>query len=122
MSKDEIITVLPSYVGRHCLFIERPTMSIAEVVSVSIDDAMFRVSFAAVVSTPICSIDDDYTFRNEPATPHGENWEVSLNLNDFNFDPEYWDGSRYMGWRVIFDPDVVKQFLLLDLSWKDDWF
>ena len=98
-------------------------MSLADVVSASVDGDMFRASFAAPADAQlVCNIEDDYTFAPEPSMPYGERWDVSLNLGDFYFDPEYWDGSRYMGWRIIFDPDVLTRFLAQDLAWMEDWF
>ncbi len=97
-------------------------MSLADVVSASIEGDMFRATLAAAADAPlVCQIDDD-SFDSELPAPYGERWNISLTLNDFYFDPDYWDGSRYSGWRIIFDGNVVNRFLLRDLSWKDDWF
>ena len=98
-------------------------MSFADVVAASLDGDMFRASLAAPSDALlVCNIDNDYAFDAEPSMPYGEHWDISLNLNDFYFDADYWDGSRYMGWRIIFDADVIKRFLERDLSWMEDWF
>lgn len=120
---DEILPLLPSYVARRCLFIERPTMSLADVESASIDGDVFRAAFSAPTDGQVvCEIDDNYRFAANPGNPYGDRWEVSLNLSDFYFDPDYWDGSRFMGWRVLFDSDVIRRFVARDLSWMEDWF
>ena len=122
-SADDVIAALPSHIGRRCLFIERPTMSLADVVSASVNGDMFRVSLAAATDAQlVCDIDDDYSFNAAPSMPYGERWDVSMNLNDFYLDTDYWDGSRYGGWRIIFDTDVLDRFLVQDLSWMEDWF
>ena len=122
-AEDDILAVLPTFIGRRCLFIERPAMSLADVISASVDGGMFRASFAAATDQQVtCDIDADYSFDNDLSMPYGPKWDVSLNLKDFDFDPEYWDGSRYMGWRVIFDPDVITRFSARDMSWMEEWF
>ena len=97
-------------------------MSLADVESASIDGDMFRATLVAASDAPlVCQIDDD-SFASDIPAPHGARWDISLNLNEFYFDPDYWDGARYMGWRIIFDPDVIMRFLDRDLSWMEDWF
>ena len=121
-SADQIVAVLPSYAGRRCLYIERPTMLLADVVSVRVDRGMLHVTLAAPSDAQlICRIDRNYEFATEPSMPYGELWDVSLNLNDFYFDPDYWDGSRFDGWRLLFNEAVLSQFLARDLSWMEDW-
>ena len=97
-------------------------MSLADVLSASVDGGMFRATFTAAPDAQlVCNI-DDYTFSPFPSMPYGEHWDIAKNLNDFYFAPDYWDGSHYMGWRIIFDTDVIKRFQNRDLSWMEDWF
>ncbi len=98
-------------------------MSLADVESATIDGELFRAAFSASKDGQVvCQIDDDYGFAPNPTDPYGDRWDVSVNLSGFYFDPDHWDGSRFMGWRVLLDSDVVRQFVARDLSWMEEWF
>ena len=114
---------LVPYVGRRYDYIEGGVFSIARVASVSASDRGMQAVMEAVPELAlVCHYrDEPPRFSVEPH-PVGSRWEIGQEWDWFYPGEEVWDGSPYMGFRILFAPTVVEQFLARDLSWVDDYF
>lgn len=109
--------------GRLCVYIESRIFSLARVVAVSAtDEEMGAVLEAVPELRLVCYFAEDPPRFVEEPHPIGDRWEITRSWNWFFPDPDLWDGSAYMGFRILFAPDVIERFLHQDLSWIDEYF
>src|SRR5262245_33827033 len=110
MTDNARLSGLLPYVGRQCVYIEDGVFSIARVTSVSASDRGMQAGMEAVPELPlVCYYRDQPPRFAEEAHPLGSRWEISQEWKWFYPSEEAWDGSPYMGFRILFAPDVVER-------------
>ena len=123
MTQDARLAGLLPYVGRRCVYIEDGVFSIARVAAVSASDQSMHAVMEAVPDLPlVCYYREQPPRFNAEAHPVGDRWEISQEWKFFYPDEEVWDGSPYMGFRILFASDVVERFMARDLSWVEEYF
>ena len=112
------------YKNRRGLYIESGTGCIVRVLEVEVDDSEIRAKLCRDSDTPlVCFFQENpRRFTCEKSLSFGDTWTISKRWDDFFGDENYWDGSLYFGFRLLFSKDVVEQFLRQDLDWMEDYF
>lgn len=110
--------------NRRGLYIEDGIGCLARVSDVELDESGIAAILRADSETQlICHFrENPNRFCDDAKPPFGDTWTIAKPWNWFFGDQQYWDGSSYGGFRLLFSTDVIGRFLQRDLSWMEDYF
>ncbi len=111
------------YAAQRCLYIEGGEFSLAQVLRVQTSDWGMQAVLEALPECPlVCHYrENPCRFAEEPELL-GHRWEISKRWQWFYAERNFWDGSLYGGFRVLFASDVIRRFIARDLSWVEEYF
>jgi hypothetical protein len=123
MNLDKRLEELQPYVGRLCVYIEGGRFSVARITEVSAsDEGMQAVLEAVPEQRLVCHYHESPPRFVEQPHPIGDRWEITKRWDWFYPDEYVWDGSAYLGFRIVFAPDALERFLRQDLTWVEEYF
>ena len=119
------------YLGRRAIFVESDAMCLATVVGVEYADEMFHAVFEVCRSPQLScqlrlfrEVDESRVESWSESAVFGERWEVSVGLDQFWPEDDYWQVLFLWGggFRVFFNPTLIERFAQHDVSWLDEIF
>jgi hypothetical protein len=120
-----------AYLGRQAIFVESGAMCLATVVGVEHTAEQITALFAVCRSPRLScrlrlvrAVDESRVESWSASAVFGERWEVSVGLDQFRHEDDYWQASFLWGggFRVFFHPALIERFAQRDVSWLAEVF
>jgi len=114
--------MVPGFLNRRGLYIEDGTACIVRVTHIAPGETGVQAHLTSIPTQGLtATLKGTEIEYHENESPFGAEWDIFKEWGSFYFDEHCWDASRHMGWRLLFDEDLIERFLRKDESWLDYW-